>query len=35
MLLEEHKKDINRSLKEIQGNMNKLDALTMATQKIT
>ena len=33
MLLEEHKKDINRSLKEIQGNMNKLEALTMKTQK--
>ena len=25
MLLEEHKKDINESLKEIHGNMNKLD----------
>ena len=33
MLLEEHKKDINKSLKEMQGNMNKLEALTMETQK--
>ena len=32
MLFEEHKKDINKSLKEIQGNMNKLEALTMETQ---
>ena len=33
MLLEEHKKDINKSLKEIQGSMNKLEAFTMETQK--
>ena len=33
MLLQEHLKDINKSLKEIQGNMNKLEALTMETQK--
>ena len=33
MLLEEHKKEIHKSLKEIQGNMNKLEALTMETQK--
>ena len=32
MLLDEHKKDINESLKEKQGNMNKLEALTMETQ---
>ena len=33
ILLEEHKKDINKSLQEIHGNMNKLEALTMETQK--
>ena len=33
MLLEEHKKDINESLKEIQGNMNKLETRIMETQK--
>ena len=33
MLLEEHKKDINKSLKEIQVNMNRLEGLTMETQK--
>ena len=33
MLLEEHKMDINKSLKEIQGNMNKLEALIMEKQK--
>ena len=33
MLIEEHKKDINKYLKEIQGNMNKLEAHTMETQK--
>ena len=33
MLLEEYKKDINKTLKEIQGNMTKLEALTMETQK--
>ena len=33
MLLEEHKKDINESLKEIQGNMNKLETHIMEIQK--
>ena len=33
LLLEEHKKDINKSLQEIEGNMNKVEALTMETQK--
>ena len=33
MLLEEHKKDINESLKEIQGNMNKLETRIMGTEK--
>ena len=33
MLLEEHKKDINESLKKIQGNMNKLETRLMETQK--
>ena len=33
MLLEEHKKDINESLKEMQGNMNKLETRLMETQK--
>ena len=33
MLLEEHKKDINESLKEIQGNMNKLETHIMEPQK--
>ena len=33
MLLEEHKKDINESLKEIQGNMNKLETRIMETKK--
>ena len=32
MLLEEHKKDINESRKEIQGNMNKLETRLMETQ---
>ena len=32
ILLEEHKKDINKSLKEIQENVNKAKALTMETQ---
>ena len=33
ILLEEHKKDINKYLKEIQGMMTKLEALTVETQK--
>ena len=34
MLLEEHKKDMNKSLKEIQEKMDqKLEALTRETQK--
>ena len=33
MLLEEHKMDINKSLLKKDGNMNKLEALTMETQK--
>ena len=33
MLLEEHKKDMNESLKAIQGNMNKLETRLMETQK--
>ena len=33
ILLEEHKKDINKYLKEMQGTMTKLEALTMKTQK--
>ena len=33
VILEEHKKEINKALKEIQGNMNKLEALTMEIQK--
>ena len=33
MLLEEHKREINESLKEIQGNMNKLETRIMETQK--
>ena len=33
VMLEEHKKDINESLKEIQGNMNKLETCIMETQK--
>ena len=34
MLLEEHKKDINKSLKEIQDKMDqKVEALTRETQK--
>ena len=34
MLLEEHKKDINKSLREIQEKMDqKLEALTRETQK--
>ena len=33
MLLEEHEKDINKSLKEMQGNMNRLEPLTMETQR--
>ena len=34
MLLEDYKKDINKSLKEIQENMNqKVEALTRETQK--
>ena len=33
MLVKEHKKDINKSLKEIQWNMNKIEALTMETEK--
>ena len=33
MMLEEDKENINKFLNEIQGNMNKLEALTMETQK--
>ena len=33
MLLEEHKKNINECLKEIQRNMNKLETHIMETQK--
>ena len=33
IMLEEHKENINKSLKEIQGNMNQLEALTMEKQK--
>ena len=33
MLLEEHEKDINKSVKEMQGNMNRLEPLTMETQR--
>ena len=35
MLSEEHKKDINKSLKEMQGNMNKLEGFTNGNTKIT
>ena len=34
MLLEEHKKDMNESLKEIEGNMNKPETYLMETQKL-
>ena len=33
MLLEEHKKGINKSRKEMQGYINRVEALTMQTQK--